>query len=116
MKIVGVEGLTREQIRAEMLRGAKFVVFEYCVSVVFMTFKRASSIHLVRPGESAAAKSVPSTLCSLLLGWWGIPWGPIWTVATVARNLRGGRDVTAEMAASFATDAGHQAAPLRQAA
>jgi len=24
------------------------------------------------------------------LGWWGIPWGPIYTIASLVRNARGG--------------------------
>jgi ATP-dependent phosphoenolpyruvate carboxykinase len=32
-----------------------------------------------------------------LLGWWGIPWGPIYTIAAVVTNIRGGKDVTAEI-------------------
>ena len=34
-----------------------------------------------------------ATLFSLLLGWWGIPWGPIWTIKGVIRNLAGGRKI-----------------------
>ena len=28
-----------------------------------------------------------STLGSLLFGWWGIPWGPIWTIKAVIDNM-----------------------------
>jgi len=38
-----------------------------------------------------------------VLGWWGIPWGPIWTISTIVTNLRGGRDVTNEVVRSMAT-------------
>jgi hypothetical protein len=100
-KIVGTEGMSREQIRAEVLRGAKFVVFQYCVSAVFVTFRRSSNVHLIRPGDGTGGRALPYTLVSLVLGWWGVPWGPIWTVATVYRNSRGGRDVTAQVIGSF---------------
>jgi hypothetical protein len=34
------------------------------------------------------------TMVSLLLGWWGIPFGPIFTVRAVVKNLSGGQVVT----------------------
>jgi|SRR6516162_3207790 hypothetical protein len=94
MAIIGAENLSDAEIKGELQRGARLVVFEYCVSVLIMTFKRSTDIHLVRPGESAVMKGLPWTLLSLLFGWWGFPWGLIYTPATLARNLGGGRDVT----------------------
>jgi hypothetical protein len=32
------------------------------------------------------------------MGWWGIPWGPIRSVQSLWTNLKGGVDVTAEVA------------------
>jgi hypothetical protein len=53
------------------------------------------------------AKGLPFSLISLVAGWWGIPWGPIWTLTTLATNLSGGKDVTREIlaAAGLATPA-----------
>jgi len=100
MKIIGMDGLTTDLVNHELQNGARFVVFEYCISILVMTFKRGSDVYYVRPGESVIAKALPWTLLSLLLGWWGIPWGPIWTISTVFRNLSGGRDVTQELIAA----------------
>jgi hypothetical protein len=97
MKIVGIDNISNEQIEAQLQQGAKFVVYQYCISVLVMTFKRSSNIHFVPSGQSAVKKSVPFVLTSLLLGWWGIPWGPIYTVGTVFKNLGGGIDVTADV-------------------
>ena len=33
---------------------------------------------------------------SALLGWWGFPWGFIYTPAVLVTNLKGGRDVTSK--------------------
>jgi len=114
MKIHGVERLTAEQLDLELQRGARFVFFQYCVSILVMTFKRSSGIYFVRHGESVVTRGLPWTLVSLLLGWWGIPWGPIWTVSTVYRNLSGGRDVTSEVVASL--NASVPAVRMRRAA
>ncbi|WP_256364380.1 hypothetical protein [Nostoc piscinale] len=34
---------------------------------------------------------------SLFLGWWGIPWGIIYTIQSVVTNLQGGKDVTPQV-------------------
>ena len=101
MKIRGIENLSTEQINQELQRGARFVVFQYCISVLVMSFKRSSSIYFVPAGQGVAGKAAPFSAISLLLGWWGIPWGPIWTLGTVFRNLRGGVDVTGDVLAAL---------------
>ena len=110
MKIVGTEGLSNEAIRAELDRGARFVIYQYCISVVFMTFKRPSDIHFVRAGEGSVGRGLKFTLLSFVFGWWGIPWGPIYTIQAIWTNSQGGRDVTRQIVASAG-----QAAPIPQA-
>ena len=94
MAVHGIEHMTPEQISAEVKIGARFVVYQYCISILVMTFKRGSDIYFIRPGDNSVAKGIPFTLISLFLGWWGIPWGPIWTISTIVKNLNGGLDVT----------------------
>jgi hypothetical protein len=94
MNIVGLEKASKEQIRLELQNGARFVRFEYCASFIVLSFKQRTGVYLVRKGESAVRKSWPFSLLSFLLGWWGIPWGPIYTFGVLATNLRGGIDVT----------------------
>jgi len=98
MKIRGIESLSPDLLKHEIERGGRFVIYQYCISIVVLTFKRASDIHFVKAGESVFWKGVPFSLVSLLCGWWGIPWGPIWSVSTIVGNCRGGRDVTNEVA------------------
>ena len=100
MKIIGAEGLSHVQLQEEISRGARFVFFQYCISVGIMTFKRPSSIYYVPAGKSTVGKSLPFTLISLLLGWWGIPWGPIYTISSMVTNIGGGENVTAQIMAS----------------
>jgi hypothetical protein len=35
-----------------------------------------------------------STLVTVLLGWWGVPFGPVFTCVALYRNLRGGHEHT----------------------
>ena len=44
----------------------------------------------------------------LVAGWWGIPWGPIYTIQSIYNNSRGGKDVTEAVANSLRA----QAAPI----
>ena len=95
MKIIGLQGLDDPQsIRAEVDRGARFVVYLYCVSIVVMTFKRTSDIHFVRAGQSTVVRGLPCTLVSFFFGWWGFPWGLVYTFEALIKNLGGGTDVT----------------------
>ncbi len=97
MAIKGLENTTHQQLVQELAQGAKFVVFSYAISVIILTFKRSSEIYYIRPGESAVAKSMPYTVLTLVAGWWGIPFGPIFTVWALVVNLGGGKDVTQEV-------------------
>lgn len=105
MKIVGLDGMTSEQLQQELAQGARFVIFEYCISVFILTFKRPSSIYYIQPGANSIGKSWPFILMSLFAGWWGIPWGPIWTIASLITNLGGGRDVTPEVVSALSQPA-----------
>ena len=94
MKIKNIEGLTDQEISWEIQNGGKFVYFQYTISILVMTFKRPSDIYFLRAGESSMGKSLPYTLLSLVLGWWGFPWGLIYTPGVIYSNLTGGKDVT----------------------
>ena len=101
LKIVGIEGLTTDQLNFELQRGARFVIFQYAISVIIMSFKRSSSIYFIRAGEGTVGKSIGFTLLTLVAGWWGIPWGPIYTCQALATNFRGGKNLTKEVIASL---------------
>jgi hypothetical protein len=92
-----VSGMTPQEIALEVQRGGRFVVYQYCISLLVVSFRRNSPVKFVRAGENAAMKGLPFTLLSLLLGWWGIPWGFIYTPQVIYRNLKGGVDVTAAL-------------------
>lgn len=111
-KIRGIEGMKHGELDFEIQRGAKFVLFQYCISVVVLTFRRPSDIYFLRQGENAVVKGLPFTLLSMVAGWWGIPWGPIYTIQSVYNNSRGGKDVTQAVVNSLrAQTAPSQAAP-----
>jgi hypothetical protein len=96
MKIQGLEGMSASEIQLELQRGAKFVVYSYCISLIVVTFRRPSEIYFLPAGASRIRKGLSCSLITLLLGWWGIPWGPIYSARSLLENFRGGKGVTAD--------------------
>ena len=101
MKIQGIENMSSDQLRFELQRGAKIVCYQYCVSLLVITLRRSSDAYYIPAGESAVAKGLPWTLLSLVMGWWGIPWGPIFTVQALIVNFKGGKDLTAHFSTNM---------------
>lgn len=97
MAIKNLDGLTTDQINRELAHGAKFVVYEYAISIIVMTFRRSSDIYFIKAADKGIVKGLPYTFISLFFGWWGIPWGPIYTVGSLYHNLRGGKNITQEV-------------------
>jgi hypothetical protein len=100
-KIRGIEGLAYDQIQMELRAGARFVEYPYCISVGFISFRRASDIYFIRHGRGAVSRRLGYSVISSLFGWWGIPWGPFCTIASILTSFRGGRDVTEQVLADL---------------
>lgn len=110
-KIIGLEDIhTGPHLQQEINAGGRFVTYSYVVSILIMTFRRNSDIYFIRADESRITRGLVFSLISLLLGWWGIPWGFIYTLAALWTNFQGGKDVTAEVLAALQRPAGGQAA------
>jgi hypothetical protein len=101
MQIKGIEGMTGEDLERELRNGGRFVMFTYTVSILILTFRRPSNIYFLKAGHGAFLKGLPYLLISLVFGWWGIPWGPIYTAGSVGTALSGGKNVTDEVLASL---------------
>ena len=101
MKIMNIDGLTAHDLQRQVDNGAQFIYFAYTISLIVVTFKRTSGVYLVQQAENRAIRGIPFTMISLLLGWWGIPFGPLYTIESIRTNMRG-KDVTDEVMASVA--------------
>jgi hypothetical protein len=63
--------------------------FFWVFSVILMSFRRTA--RGIWCDRCRRVQGLKWTGVSLLVGPWGIPWGPIWTVQAIYRNLfRGG--------------------------
>ncbi len=80
----------------------RLVYYELCVSALFFTLRRPSRLHCLRPGERGIVRGLPYALASVLLGWWGVPWGLIYTPLVLWTDLTGGREVRAEQLPNLA--------------
>uniref|UniRef100_UPI00404AC75F hypothetical protein n=1 Tax=Flavobacterium sp. TaxID=239 RepID=UPI00404AC75F len=101
MKINNIEGLSVSQINTLVRNGGKFVIFPYTVSFVLMTLRRNSDIYFIKPDDVSIKYSYPYVLINFFIGWWGIPWGPIYTIGAIYRHLSGGKDVTEAVMSSL---------------
>ena len=90
----GARGKSVQQISNEVAAGGRLVVFQYVFSILILTFRRNTDIHYIPPGKSAAGPAFLWSLIPLCFGWWGFPWGFIYTPAALWRNTAGGVDVT----------------------
>lgn len=104
MQIKNIDDLSVPQIRAIVDDGGKFVYFPYTISIGIATFKRSSSIYLIRSGENSFKHSYRYVLTNGILGWWGIPWGPVYTIGSVYHHMKGGKDVTDEIMSQLAQE------------
>lgn len=47
MRINGLESLSADQVNFELSQGAKFVCYDYCFSIVILTFRRSSDVYFI---------------------------------------------------------------------
>ncbi len=70
-------------------RNVRMRAYLICYSLIFFTSKSPAPVRPVCDSCRVTA-GLPYSLLSLLFGWWGIPWGPIYTVQSIIQNFRGG--------------------------
>jgi len=85
-------------------------VYEYAISLLVITFFRSSSVTFIKADENAVVKGLGYTFLTLVLGWWGIPWGPIRSIQALVTNFKGGKDVTGRVASAMKQAASANAA------
>lgn len=101
MKVYSIKKTTNlsiEEIITDINKGGKFISYGYCISIVALIFRLTSSPHFIKSTEKPSKYRLKYNILSLLLGWWGLPWGPIYTIDMLRLNLKkGGIDITEEI-------------------
>lgn len=87
--------LTLAELNVHVKKGARFVVYRYCISILFaVTLTRFSKAYFILKDEHPAKYKNRYNKLNFIFGWWGIPWGLIRTLECVKLNNSGGIDVT----------------------
>jgi hypothetical protein len=92
-----IRNLSSQEIDDFLAKGGRLVFFEFCISFIFITLRHTTTIKAIRSGQWAWVRGLPYSLISLLLGWWGLPWGPIYSFLTIVTNVQGGCDVSSQV-------------------
>ena len=79
----------------EIAPSTKLVSYTYVISLLVVTFRRSTRYYFMEAekGKAFGAK-LSCIVCNLLLGWWGIPWGPIWTIKETIGDLTDTRTIS----------------------
>lgn len=91
---------------------SELVRFQACLSFLVVS-TTAPSRYFVKGEPATTAIGLLYNAITLVFGWWGIPWGPVWTIKALVRNLRGGERLTVAdlLDAMAAADAQEAQAP-----
>lgn len=92
----GLENLTYKELVEDIEKGGKFIYFPYTISLLIVTFKPNSKIFYLSSGKLPISLGLPYLLLNLLLGWWGVPWGPIYTLQCIWTSFTG-KDITGDV-------------------
>ncbi len=95
--IEGAKGMTGSQLPAAIASGARFVRFRKALSFVILTTYTTTPAIYLPGGNSGAGPAWQNSLFTMLLGWCGIPWGPIRSIQALITNAKGGIDVTGDV-------------------
>ena len=75
--------------------GGRFVVYQWIIPLpFFIPIKRLSKVFFIDTDSKPTKYALRFNTLNLLIGWWGLPFGPIYLINSIRFNLKGGLDVT----------------------
>lgn len=92
-KIKNAKNINDLEIYRRLENGSSLVQYSYTISVIAFTFSRGTKLYLLNPGDKGIKQGIVFSIITLLLGWWGIPFGPIRTINSLRINFSGGKKV-----------------------
>lgn len=67
--------------------------YQFCLSFLFISFKKKSKYY-ISDYHFTKCIGFAHSMLTCVLGWWGLPWGPIYTVQVILNNIKGGEKIT----------------------
>lgn len=66
----------------------EIVQFQTCISFLFISLRMPSRFYIKGYHNTKIIGSAYA-LVAIIFGWWGLPWGPIYTVQSIIKNIKG---------------------------
>jgi hypothetical protein len=66
----------------------RYAIYRQVISAMFITWRTVNQG--IFCSECGAKNAYRASLKTWLLGWWGFPWGPIYSIQAIIWNMRGG--------------------------
>lgn len=85
-----IETARETEQTAHQASSARHVRYEVCASFLLATVRWQSAPVAATSAWGRVLRGVPYSAAALLLGPWGVPWGPIWTAVALWTNFNGG--------------------------
>jgi hypothetical protein len=99
------DNLSVKELEHLVNSGCRFISFTYCISIIFaVTLRRFSPAILIIDRRVFNKNKFKYNLLTILFGWWGFPWGPIFSVRALNVNRKGGIDVTDDIMLNITED------------
>lgn len=92
---------SKEKLLEAVSNGARFVMFQYCISPLAMSMIRYSPAILILSEDDLKAKCSQYNQVSKTFGWWSFPYGPRDTLRSFSVNNDGGIDLTEDVLLNF---------------
>ncbi|MBT3800627.1 MAG: hypothetical protein HOG05_05705 [Bacteroidetes bacterium] len=98
MSIHKSENFSINSIHKEVDHGAVFIAYKYIISIpIFPPVQRFSKLYLIKSFENKSMYCTGSNIINLLLGLWGLPFGPYYMLSAIRMNSKGGVDFTEDV-------------------
>ena len=92
---------SKEELLNAIDNGARFVVFQYCISIIAFALVRYSPAILVMNEDELEEKAQSYNTLSKTFGWWSFPYGISETLRSLRINRAGGVDMTEDILLNF---------------
>lgn len=95
IKLGNYKGHSFEKVMEQKGINGKFVTFQWIIPLpLFTPIKRLSRVYYIESESYSKQYAKKYNIINYLIGWWGLPFGPINLFKSVNINKNGGVDVT----------------------